>query len=452
MNLYNSYMTWTQSFQPFQYDLPADTFSGWKFDNSDAYVDDEVQLFGNYDNDVNQGGVYFSSDEYVLHDSMQKRSVSSHYEINGRGSETQRMVRTGDGFCFITGVRSITHHRDECMIATSNGYWTLTAQSEQSDFQCQASCVLGVGGIVSAHVFLHDRITNPVVRNLGHSTSDSVCFLTHVGRLSEHSQECEVNVFDGRTWSLRARSYDDWFRCAARCVRFPRGITHSRAVVESGTGSWTRSLGTSDTTFCYVSNVRNIHRSNEWCRVGNANRWRLDANSDQGTFRCGARCVSVPGAAYATVTLDWDYIMENNAEIEVHINEGLQLANSRTLTDSISTAFSVAVEANAIFAGTTVTGTITSQVSLAVGQIVTRSVSKTFVARCPQKSGYYVSLWQYKAVGELTSGGNDVAYTRQYRCQYHESARRVRPECPYSACGNLVTNPQCLRNGCDRWR
>jgi hypothetical protein len=451
MNLYNSYMTWTQSFQPFQYDLPADTFSGWKFDNSDVYVDDEVQLFGNYD--VNEGGVYFSSDEYVLHDNMQKRSASSAYEINGSGSETRRMLRTSDGFCFITGVRAIHGHREDCMIATSNGYWTLTGQSQLSDFQCQASCVQGVGGIVSAHVFLHDRITTPVVRNLRHSTSDSVCFLTHVGRLSSQSQECEVNSYDGRAWSLRARSDHDWFRCAARCVRFPSGSpgSHSAEVVESGTGSWTRSLGTSDTTFCYVSSLRNIHHRDEWCRVGNANRWRLDANSRQGTFRCGGRCIAIAGAAYATVSLDWDFIMENNAGIEVHINEGLQLANSRTLTSSISSAFSVAVEANAIFAGTTVTGTITSEVSEAVGQIVTQSVSRTFVARCPQKSGYYVSLWQYKAVGALVSGGNDVAYTRQYRCQYHESARSVRPECPYSACGNLRTNPLCLRTGCDRW-
>lgn len=269
--------------------------------------------------------------------------------------------------------------------------------------------------------------------------------------MSSDTQECEVRISSGN-WVLRGRSGHGDFRCEARCATFTVATTMSSEVAVSGRGSWTRDLGRSDTTFCFVSNVRNLHLGDETCTVTNDRGWRLTAGSNQNTYRCGATCASIP-TAYSAISMGWQHITTGTNSISMTLTEGSERSNGESVTREWSSSFSVQLTSPGFssFGGVAVTSTISSSTANSVSSTISQSASRSLSATCPAVAGRYVALYQYTIEGAY-SGGTDTVSTVLTRCHYSTSASVPAPQCPFQACGSLSRNPNCQRSLCDRWQ
>lgn len=392
-------------------------------------------------------------DDYEVGWMRSKSSATTlNFQETGTGARISRMIRQSEGFCFISGVRAIFQDRERCAVIPDSGFWSLEATSHQNDYECRATCVLGVEATISGLFHRNGAGDTPSTITLG-SATNRVCFLTGLRWLSTHSQECETTIVRGN-WVLRGRSHRERFgdfRCEARCATFRERVTMSNEVVYSGVGNWRRSLGSQSSTFCFVSNVRNINLGGEICRVTDSRGFELVAQSNQGTYRCGATCASVPNS-YNSITMGWQFITAGTRDISMTITEGVTRSNGESVTNSWSSSFSLQLASPGFssFGGVAVTSTISSSTATQLSSSFSRNAGRTLSANCPAQPGKYVALFQYNLYGN-GAGGTDMVQSMLTRCHYSESANVPAPQCPFQACGSLVSNPNCQRAGCDRW-
>jgi hypothetical protein len=373
------------------------------------------------------------------------------FSETGTGNRVSRMIRMRDGFCYLSGLRAIHRDREACRVITSSDFWALEANSAQRDFECRATCVTGVPATISGVYNRNSVSATPSTINIGTAT-DRVCYLTGLRRMSSHSQECEVRISRG-SWTLRGRNEHGDFRCEARCAAFNARVTHSNEIAFSGKGSWTRALGGSSTTFCYVSNVRNLHLGDERCTVSSSSGWSLRATSNQDTYRCGATCASVPNV-YSAITMGWRHITTGTNEISMTLTEGSSRSNGQSVTDTFASSFSyqLASPGFSTFGGLAVTSSISASTATSTSSTISQSASRSLSASCPSRSGMYVALYQYVLEGAYGGGFTDTVSTTFTRCHYSTSANVPAPQCPFQACGSLSRNPNCQSSGCTSWR
>jgi hypothetical protein len=375
------------------------------------------------------------------------------FSETGTGSRISRMIRQRDGFCFLSGLRAIHREREICAVTTSSDYWALEASSAQGAFECRATCVTGVPATVSGVYNRNFAGTTPSTITIG-TANNRVCYLTRLRRMSTATQECEVRISSGN-WVLRGRSGHGDFRCEARCAQFNSQVTMSREVAYSGKGSWTRALGGSSTTFCFVSNVRNLHLGDERCTVSSSSSsgWQLRATSNQDTYRCGATCASVL-SVYSAITMGWQHVTTGTNTISMTLTEGTERSSGQSVTNEFASSFSyqLASPGSATFGGVSVTSTISASTATSTSSSISMSASRSLSATCPSRSGMYVALYQYVIEGAYGRGFTDTVSTTYTRCHYSTQANVPAPQCPFQACGSLSTNPNCEASGCSRWR
>jgi hypothetical protein len=383
-----------------------------------------------------------------------KRQEATVRTFHAAGSVTQltHLIAQSEGFCYISGVRAIYRDAERCAVVPDHGFWALEATSGQRDYECRATCVIGIPATISGVYRRNEAGDTPSIIDLG-PVSNRVCYLTGLRRMSSHSQECETLVSNGR-WQLRGRSQHGDFRCEARCAAFSQHTTRSQEVTYTGRGSWTQQLG-HDFTFCYVSNVRNINLGDEICRVTRdpLTGWTLNANSNQNTFRCGATCATVSNQ-YTSITAGWRLMASaaSYQSISQELPMGVSRGNSAAGTEEWSNYFLDRLSSPGFLQFGTVP--VTPAIIVSTLPVIEACVSGEmtwFVAHCPAQPGMYVALYQYTLEGEYLFGSNDVVWTSWTRCHYSSSINLLEPQCPFQACGVLNRNPSCQQSLCDPW-
>jgi len=400
-------------------------------------------------------GAFENSSTYV--DIMTKASSSNVNILTrihiGTGLNFTILMPSSQGFCYISEVRAIHRENEDCRIILNNRNWVLDTRSLQPQFQCRATCISGIEFSVTGLFNRNNAGPTASTIDLG-PQSRRVCYLTGLRRMASDTQECSVQLGNGR-WTMRGRSNHGDFRCEARCVDFAARPRFSSEIGFAVSGSGTRQLGDRDTTFCYISNVRNLNREREHCWLlgtGGAP-WTLEYRSAQSTMRCRAVCISVPNF-YSAIALRWSPHNVGNRQISMTLAQGSTRSNGRSVTDSWGSSFTLQVASPGFssLGGVQVSSTISTSTANSISSTVTRSRTLSLSASCPEERGMFVGLFQYHVDGMLFDGRRDTVDTLMTRCHYSTSASVPAPQCPFQACGTLRANPLCQRSLCTAWR
>jgi hypothetical protein len=148
----------------------------------------------------------------------------------------------------------------------------------------------------------------------------------------------------------------------------------------------------------------------------------------------------------------WRKVAVGN-EVSLELEYGAIRSSGRQVSSSWGSSFSVSVTSPgaAIFGGVTVSAGISEQHSSAITHSASVSFGEKIDSRCPERRGNFVALYQYVVEAGNVFGVDQVA-TFMTRCHYFPDPRVPEPQCPYMACGSIVTNPLCERAGCLSWQ
>lgn len=131
-------------------------------------------------------------------------------------------------------------------------------------------------------------------------------------------------------------------------------------------------------------------------------------------------------------------------DIEWGITSTSTYSKQSTWTEELQKSVSYGISFLAFSASTSVTETISKQISVSMSSSFSISESKTCKAQCPSHNGtWYMYQWIMK-VGEIID--TDVVPFYTYSCLYVcPNSKDFVPKCPLDACAN--TN--CTQ--CDPW-
>jgi hypothetical protein len=390
--------------------------------------------------------------------------VSHHQSLGRHRTERWTELITGAsavlyGFCWLQGGRG---HRvvyvsegqtNSCRLERRSSGWFLVSRAESSYFECYASCVTNLPGVVSisaetvvrGEMGLTFRDLQPAARRF--------CFLTRMRDFVSATEECTLSVTESDRWQLFARSGHRSFECGVQCMDMEQQVTYLPGVEVEGRGSWTRSMGSSP-TLCFLSDVKGKFRRDERCRFHKSgNEFRLEAFSGSHTFRCGSICMRVdtPAGPLQSANHRWVH-HATGAQPSLTIQSGTSRANSRSVTTTWGHDFTLTI-ANpgfSTFGGVALTYGLSYSQATSIQSSASVSVSFAVTDGCPHRQGHFAALFQYVIDG-FDAVGMDTVFTLLTRCHYHTTPNVPAPECPFHFCGSLDVNPLCELSKCEPW-
>jgi hypothetical protein len=177
----------------------------------------------------------------------------------------------------------------------------------------------------------------------------------------------------------------------------------------------------------------------------------LSSSSNRDNFICGATCVEVDGV-YNEATFFWREIAVG-FEVSLELSYGTTRSSGQAVSSTFGSSFSVSVTSPgaALFGGVEISATVSQAHTTSITRSASVSYGEKIDARCPERIGYFVALYQF-VVEAGNSFGVDQVATTLTRCHYSPDPRVPAPQCPFFACGTLQSNPLCPRAGCIDWR